>query len=315
MEKGSNEIPRRVVRSVMLEEMLHMILVANLLNAVAGEPRLRGKLDGRFSGMDAVPCYPAGLPASSSEGEFRVPLQRFSNGALDAFMKIEQPAKPQAPPEGIRYDTIGQFYAAIRIGMREYGDFDQNDRRARQIGPEQYYGAGGNLIRIADLATADQALDEIVGQGEGVEHTLTSGDASIFDVGQEYAHYFRFNELRREQLYAPGDTPESSPSGEKIAIDWSTIYPMKTNPPQIGEYPQGSEMRAKALDFNRVYTRLLLELEASFLGQPGRMMNAVGLMYELRYKAVDLMRIPLGNDESGKQITAGPSFEFIPDGL
>jgi len=45
-------------------------------------------------------------------------LLRFSREALDVFLKIECPEAPGAPPESDAYETIGQFYDAIRGGLR-----------------------------------------------------------------------------------------------------------------------------------------------------------------------------------------------------
>ena len=38
IEDGTNVEAAEIIRSVVMEEMLHMVLVANVLNAVGGEP-------------------------------------------------------------------------------------------------------------------------------------------------------------------------------------------------------------------------------------------------------------------------------------
>src|SRR4051795_1861325 len=70
-----------VIRVVAGEEMLHLTLTANVLNAVGGSPNL--------TGADFVPTYPAFLP--DGENDFQVDRQRFSREALDTFLKIERP--------------------------------------------------------------------------------------------------------------------------------------------------------------------------------------------------------------------------------
>ena len=67
-----------VVASVLVEEMLHMTLAANLLNAVGGHPRL--------DSPRMLPGYPRCLP--HGDCSFEVPLLRFSPEALDVFLKI-----------------------------------------------------------------------------------------------------------------------------------------------------------------------------------------------------------------------------------
>ena len=53
-----------------------------------------------------------------------------------------------------------------------------------------------------------------------------------------------------------------------------------------------------------------LMLIALLIGQSQRLLEAVGVMYELKYKAVALMKIPSGRDDG---TTVGPSFEYISE--
>lgn len=78
---GSNNEASQILRVVVVEEMLHMTLAANVLNAVGGTPNLSAK--------GFVPLYPTGLP--DGEKDFEVSLSRFSKSALDTFLKIERP--------------------------------------------------------------------------------------------------------------------------------------------------------------------------------------------------------------------------------
>ena len=57
----------QVIRAVLVEEMLHMTLSANLLNAIGGHPNL---LDDQF-----MPNYPALLP--DGEKDFEVSIAKF----------------------------------------------------------------------------------------------------------------------------------------------------------------------------------------------------------------------------------------------
>ena len=94
------------MRSVFVEEMLHMLLAANLLNAVGGRPRI--------DTPQMLAPYPRSLP--HADGSFEVSLLPFGREALELFLKIEQPSAPDATPESDRYETIGQFYDAIEYG-------------------------------------------------------------------------------------------------------------------------------------------------------------------------------------------------------
>src|SRR5580698_10960616 len=64
----SNKASIDAITAVAKEEMLHLTLAANLLNAVGGSPDLLG--------ADFVPSYPCPLP--SGETDFQVSIESFS---------------------------------------------------------------------------------------------------------------------------------------------------------------------------------------------------------------------------------------------
>jgi hypothetical protein len=293
----SNREAAHVIKSVVMEEMLHMILAANMLNAVGGAPTLNHP---KF-----IPEYPSFLP--HSDNAFPVNLKKFSKPAIETFLQIERPAKPQAPPEADKYHTIAQFYQAIELGLCDLaaaGIFTGD--ASRQVTPESYYGGGGEVIPVTDLPSALQALCEIVGQGEGVDHTIWDGDQEKFGEVKEIAHFFRFNEIYQERRYTADDTPKSGPSGENLMVQWDQVYPMRPNP-KMADYPHDSALWRKAYAFNRTYMALLNELHAALNGNPKRLMHSVVEMYDLKYQAIELMKIPVGDED----MTAGPSFEYL----
>jgi hypothetical protein len=297
IKDGSNRAAAHIIKSVVIEEMLHMILAANMLNAIGGAPSLNHP--------NFIPQYPTFLP--HSDDAFRVNLKKFSKPTVETFLQIERPAKPQAPPEAEKYHTIAQFYQAIELGLSDLaamGIF--KGHASRQVTSEHYYGGGGEVIPVTDLHSALQALCEIVGQGEGVDHTIWDGDQEKFGEVKEIAHFFRFNEIHQERRYTADDTPKSGPSGENLMVQWDQVYPMCANP-KMADYPYESALWRKARAFNRTYMALLNELHVALNGNPKRLMQSVVEMYELKYQAVELMKIPVG--EEG--MTAGPSFEYL----
>ena len=52
---------------------------------------------------------------------------------------------------------------------------------------------------------------------------------------------------------------------------------------------------------------LLDLLQCAFCGERGKLMQAVGVMYDLKYKAEALMKVPAGDGAT----TVGPSFEYV----
>jgi len=309
LEPGSNEEASLIIRSVVVEEMLHLVLAANTLNAVGGKPVL---IDSDFK-----PRYPTKLPYHA--GDFEVGLRPFGDEALDTFLAIENPSYPlrgrqrasrrASTPRLMTlgpYKTVGEFYDAIARGLRQL--VERHGERAvftgdpsRQVGPEHYYSSGGAARPVHDLATALDAIDEVVEQGEG--EVTRPRPQEKFDPSRDLAHYYRFNELRQRKRYRVDDVP-AKPTGPPIVLDLDRVYPMKPN-------PRASEMPTKALrelagSFNGIWSRLLREVEVALNGDPDRLAHAVGTMFELKYAACALMKVPL---PGGDGAHAGPTFE------
>ena len=293
----------QVLGSVFAEEMLHLLLAANLLNAVGGHPVL--------DAPHLLPAYPRPLP--HGDPTLRLGLQPFGPAALEQFLRLESPAAPDAPAQPDRYATIGQFYAAVEDGLRglcaELGEgavFVGDP--AHQVRDVRFGHGGGRAIAVVDLASALAALDEIVEQGEGTARTQVWD--GFPDVGQperaEVAHYFRFVELREGRRFRPGDTPRSGPSGEPLVVDLGAVLPMRPDP-RTADHPVGSPVREAQEEFNYTYSELLHHLEQAFNGSPARLGPAVKAMFRLREQARALMRTPIGDGTC----TAGPTFEYV----
>src|SRR5581483_1097190 len=136
IKDGTNTAIASVIRSVVMEEMLHMTLVANLLNAIGGHPDVNRP--------DFVPKYPAFLPHSADS--FVIDLLPFTRQAVDTFLASEKPAPTDAKPEGDKYHTIAQFYAAVRDAFEELSKHEDlfTGKAGYQVNPRQwYYGGGG----------------------------------------------------------------------------------------------------------------------------------------------------------------------------
>jgi hypothetical protein len=306
LDPERNPEAAEIVSSVLVEEMLHMTLAANLLNAVGGQPRL--------DTPRMLAPYPRCMP--HGDRSFEVSLLRFGPEALEQFLRIEQPTATGALPESDDYETIGQFYDAIRQGLR---DLCANLGEAnvfcgaitRQVPEALGYTGSGRLIVVRDLATALAALNEIVEQGEGTAHVqVWDGDHDMFHPErEEVAHYYRFQELKIGRRYRRGDNPQSGPTGDLIAIDWDSVRPMQSNP-RTSNHAPGSPIRTAQEKFNCSYCTLLQLLEQGFNGSPEGLEAAARTMYGLRAQAKALMQMPT---EDGLA-TAGPTFEYVaPD--
>lgn len=300
LDAARNPAAVQVVGSVFVEEMIHISLAANLLNAVGGRPRV--------DTPRMLPRHPRPLP--HGDRSLELSLVPFGADALEMFLRLEHPAPPDAPAEGADFETIGQFYAAIEDGLHHLcaslgeqtvfcGD------PARQVTAGPFRNSGGHLLAVDGLDSALAALAEIVEQGEGTARgEVWDGDQDIFHPDRdEVAHYYRFIELKLGRRYRRGDTPQSGPTGEALAVDPDGVYPMRRNPRLAAP---GSSIRDAQEDFNHTYCAVLHLLEQAFNGEPHKLAIATGTMYALKAQAQALMRMP-----DGDGTTAGPTFEYV----
>jgi hypothetical protein len=293
---GHNELAATCVEDVVMEEMLHLTLACNLLNAVGGEPQL---IPHGQKGLP--PSYPTYLP--HSDDAFLVNLGPFSSDALETFRKIERPARHPDPPEPGHWHTIAQFYKAVRDAFERLGPNIFTGQPGLQVDNSYYYGGGGEAFAIDDLESAQKAMSVIVDEGEGIHDSIWDGDEELFGEPRELAHYFRFDQLYRGKRYVPRDEPDD-PTGEPILIDYSSVLQMRPNP-KAKDYPKDSELRAMTEECNATYSKLLRELEDAFTGNPPALLESVQTMLELRYQAIALMHVPIDGG-----LAAGPAFEW-----
>lgn len=302
---GDNAEVAYIIRSVMMEEMLHFTLAGNILIATNGCPAINEK--------DWVPKYPTPLP--QSDNSFEIPLAKFSPETIEIFCRIELPTPEGTEPELENYSTIGQFYSGLEILLRDLEKDAKERGKTIFTGPEEwqidqnyYYGGGGSIVKVTDLESAIEAIEVIKEQGEGTEESIFDGDEN-FAQREELAHFYKYIEILFEQKYAPTQSsPKELPRGEKLELHYDQVYNiapqkyLKTAlfPPEVQELSN---------QFNRRYKDLLDGLQAAFTGQPHRLIEAVGIMYDLRYGATKLMRIPI--EIEGKMYNAGPTFEFL----
>lgn len=305
---GANTAACEVIQSVVLKEMLHLALAANILNAVGGAPAT-GPAGG---GPSPVPVYPARV--SFIHALPVIHLRAFSPAAIDEFLAIDRPvsaagaseerataeeataeeataeeAVQDAAAAGDRYGSIGAFYAAIEAGLRTLGtpEVFRRGRAARagcQLTTENYYG-GGTLIEVTDLDSALAAIGEIVREGEAVPG---------------------FSEIRAGRYYRPDQFVGDVPAGDILPVDWRAVQPMVADP--AAQAYHGTWAYPPMMAFNAAYTALVDTIYRGFNGDPMLLREAVPGMYELKYQATSLLNLP-SPVEPGR--TLGPAFEYL----
>jgi hypothetical protein len=286
---------RQILHSIVVEEMLHMHLACNILNAIGGAPVINAP--------DFIPTYPGPLPMGIGGAQgLVVGIKRYSKATVqNTFMEIEEPENPIHIPVksavlasvGPSFQTIGQFYTAIGNEITKQGNGIFTGDPARQV-PD------ATIVKNVD--TALRAIATIVTQGEGTP-------TSPADSPTEYAHYYRFEELFMGMRIV---VDSSSPSGysfdpsQKIVIDdVADVTQMADNPRSVD---MSSNWRAAQLadQCDAIYTKLLNALHIGFNGQPDYIdRNAVSVMFEFKNCIEELLQQQLASG-----LYAGPRFLY-----
>jgi len=292
---GVNSKISEVISSVLFEEMLHMSIACNVLNAVGGQPCINKP--------EFIPNYPCHLPGAV-EGSLVVHLEKFSLDLVQkTFMEIERPEKPVPTQDrATEGETIGQFYMKIIELIKTLEKEAQKDKKtiftgnsALQMTIPQFYSLQV-LFPVIDLDSAVRALGIIIDQGEGTS-TDPFVDSHSDDEGpDEIAHYYRFEGIvKGRELVAVKDPVTGkttySFTGSPIPFDSTLVTNMLPDPSMSQILPTSLEYEDMRL-FNYNYTSLLKCLHKTFNGQPQQIQTAFGLMFSLRLYALKLL-VPL----------------------
>jgi hypothetical protein len=276
--KGTSEsvkYARECIRDILVEEMLHMTLACNILNAIGGRPVIADAKE--------VPSYPGKLPMGVAGG-VEVHLRRYSKALVeDTFMKIEEPEDPlhiptmrrragAAPPQM----TIGQFYQQIKERITDSKLFTGDPARQVEFDPD--------IPPVTDVASAHNAIDIIVQQGEGTPKSPHNPKKGI-------AHYYRFQQFSKGLLIAdnPASPLEVSFDPDKpIHIDEDAeVIHMVDDPPLVTYDPADAKAETLAAEADSVYSTMLRALDGSFNGEPAKIGTAIHLMKHDFASAVD----------------------------
>ncbi len=315
---GTNTEVADIIRSVVIEEMLHFSIACNLLLGLGGSPEINQP--------GFVPDYPHDLPFDIGN-DLEVHLRKCSVGQVkEVFMGIEKPdevipiASARAPaaaaaPMAIEamdvpkeFETIGLFYEFLARKIQEldakqpicWKITDQNVASQWFTDPDEMF-----LIDRTDKAT--KAIHVIIDQGEGTH-------SDPFDEDGIPAHFYRFQQIvkGRKLIEKPGEKPPYEFGGEAISLDTANVWNMDDDP-KIAKYKAGSTSHRMAVQFSYSYTRLLNSLHLAFNGQQEQLGHAMGVMYELRLLAQQVLATPAefadGSENTGA-VGTGLSFEY-----
>ncbi|MFI9306122.1 ferritin-like domain-containing protein [Streptomyces triculaminicus] len=301
---------RGVLLNVAREEMIHFLLVNNIITAT-GEPFHIPLVD--FATIGAELPVPLDFA-----------LEGLSVGSVQRYIAIEQPAGlvpgvrseggPRGPavrPLGFTWGSVSELYAGIREGLRRVpGLFLVEKGRG---GGEHHLFLRESVdavhpdyqLEVDDLSSALFAVDVIAEQGEGgVLGGAAPSDSSHFQS------FLRIGEAL---------TTERVPGPYGHLVPWSPAYPVLRNP-TLGagggakDAITDPEARAVGRLFNRSY-HLTLQLMAQHFGESpdgslrrSKLMNAsIDVMTGMMRPLAELL-VTMESGRRGR--TAGPTFEL-----
>lgn len=303
---------RKTLLEISEQEMLHLALVQNLLTAVGAAPRL------------ARPNFP--MPAYAYPAGVRIELVPFGEAALRHFAFLERPdgmavddaegfeaiaeAVPlphdehdEIVPHLQEFDTIGQLYRSIASGLEHLEGRLGTERLF--VGPpdaqatEEHF-RWPELVPVTDLASAKQAIDTIVEQGEGARGEWRD------------AHFGRLLGILEEYLELKRADPDFEPTRPVVAANvrpqtTGVVVPLITDPGTT-----------RCMDLLNVTYEVLLQLLSRYFAHtdesPEQLQVLADVSVGLMYTAIKplgsvVTTQPVGPDMPG--ITAGPGFELF----
>jgi hypothetical protein len=304
---------RKEIRSVAMEEMAHLATVNNLLMSIGSPPHFR---------RQNFPVPPGYHPAS-----LVVRLAPLARATLDHFVYLERPEgmdmaqadgfdsavayqrsprHTQITPAAEDYDTVGHLYRGIENGFKHL---------ASRLGEASLFIGGRSaqldsdvmdlpgLVVVTDLATAIEAIDVIIEQGEGGR-----GDAQA-------SHFARFQAMAAEYDAFLAEDPDFMPHRDVVS-DPVMFLPL-TNEVTVHI---DSPTSARVLDVANSTYVLMLRLLASATGMEhgasdrrrAEIDGAVGLMHVVHSLSVLLTTMPASGDAGPR---AGMNFHLPRGGL
>lgn len=297
---GENPAARSLIQSVALEEMVHMCLASNILNALGADPELKPQ---KYPGPLPGDIGPDGTPLT-------LHLYPFSEDAAKQAMAIEQPENPpDFPVKTLAADaaglavTIGQFYGALDDFLKTLPQSAWHAGR-NQVVDNQFFA--GQIFAINNYADSHTAIQQIVSEGEGSRQG-TKYDP--LDFQDELAHFFRFGEILHDKVLTKDDSPKGYAWGpQRLGVNWKGAYPAISDPGEhdFSHDPPGAQSAQKAC--NGAYSSMIEALQRGLTGEAGALGEAVRAMFNLRMSALRAFTEPLAD---GSHV-AGPAFLYTP---
>lgn len=290
---GANAPAMQRLNGIVGQEMIHMCLACNIMNAIGGTVRIN------------PPVYPGPLPGDIGGGLI-IHLLPFSPEAMTQGMAIEEPSEAIDPPELMKATidpavTIGEYYERLdqALAALPASAWIPNNH---QIDDAQFFP--GQIFAVNNYADAHRAITQIVSEGEGTPVSPT-GQGSPLTFENELAHYYRFWEMQRNQVLAKDPNPVGYAWRGSLGLDWSAVYPAIADP-ELHDFSNDSPAAQLAqAECNSAYSALVDGLASAFRGETGGLGIAVRAMFDLRMAAIKALATPLADGS-----VSGPAFIY-----
>ena len=297
--QGHNvEIYKRI-RSVVIQEMQHVIQAANILIAIGGKPMI--------DGQDYLPSYPGELPGGVLPN-LKVTLEKLSRQHVyEVLMGIEVPHNISLDSDNseIFNDTIGQFYKEVQGCIEELKDKDifipQAEKQMEWPWDAPYVGT---VKIVKDHTTAIKAIQDVMDQGEGASPLDPSMGSSAINP-PFLAHFYNFEEIVCQKHLILNDGNKFCYNGDPVPFDPTGVWPMQPNPGK-SKFPADSDCYIAARNFHGAYRALLRKLQEVFDGNTAGMKDSIALMYTLAVHGHKVMQIKIPRTE----VNCGPVWDY-----
>ena len=233
--KEQNYTAYNLIRSIVMEEMVHLSLACNMLAAVGGQPK--------FDTLN--PKYPGPLPGDVHP-DLTVSLGGLTREQIsEVFLEIEKPEHLVPKSDKEKVPTIGRFYDHIRDVFNALGDEVIVDKEGKNQVADDI-----GIFPITSLDDALTAIKKIKDQGEGSGQSPESRP----EFGEELSHYYKFKEILKGKRYVPTKCGPWDYVGDPIQ------FPSVIDVPRIpvGGYKNvPPDAQATINTFNQKYTDVL----------------------------------------------------------
>lgn len=265
------------IRTIVIEEMIHMGLVCNIMKGINLSPDLTSNR--------SFPKYPQYLPGGI-KNKTKIYLESLTKESVKGFMSIE---KPEFNPSNYS-ESIGAFYDEIeRVFIKLSPTINTRNQITGPLAP----------FVINDNQKLSEAINLIKHQGEG---TSKSPEDSGPD---DLAHYYRFKEIYEGKKYV------KDPNTGKWGHNGSNLnFPTTTKIEKIPStgYPENilsKEVKTRLNEFNKKFYNVLFQLETAWQnGSYKTFLKSIESMFELEDLATKIM----SHKKPKSQSYFGPTF-------